>query len=65
MNFIIYDIEATCWRGMPPGLIQETIEIGAVKCNYYGEPLGEFSRFIRPQINPELSLFCRQLTNIE
>jgi len=65
MNFIIYDIEATCWKGRPPGLVQETIEIGAVKCNYYGEPLGEFSRFIKPKINPELSLFCKQLTHIE
>lgn len=64
MNYIIYDIEATCWRGSPPGLIQETIEIGAVKCNYYGEVLGQFSRFIKPKINPELSLFCRQLTHI-
>jgi len=65
MNFIIYDIEATCWRGTPPGLVQETIEIGAVKCNYYGESLGEFSRFIKPVVNPELSLFCKQLTHIE
>ena len=46
-------------------MIQETIEIGAVKCTYYGENLGEFSRFIKPKYNPELSLFCRQLTKIE
>lgn len=65
MEYIIYDIEATCWKGSPPGMVQETIEIGAVKYNYYGDFLGEFSRFIKPQVNPELSLFCRQLTNIE
>lgn len=65
MNYIIFDIEATCWKGSPPSMIQETIEIGALKCSYYGDNLGEFSRFIKPKYNPELSLFCRQLTKID
>lgn len=65
MNFIVYDLEATCWEGRPPKMVQETIEIGAVKVNRYGEVLGQFSRFIRPAINPNLSFFCRKLTSID
>lgn len=64
MNFIIYDLEATCWMGRPPGLEQETIEIGAVLVNGYGEELGSFNKFIKPIINPTLSSFCKELTSI-
>jgi inhibitor of KinA sporulation pathway (predicted exonuclease) len=63
-NFIIYDLEATCWENMPPGYIQETIEIGAFRVNQYGEVRGKFNRFIRPVVHPTLSPFCRQLTTI-
>ncbi len=65
MNFIIYDIEATCWEGRPPSKIQEIIEIGAVRLNRYGEVTGSFNRFVRPVLNPTLSAFCRELTTIE
>ena len=65
MNFIIFDIEATCWKGRPPSLVQEIIEIGAVSINAYGEFQGSFNKFIRPIINPRLSSFCRELTSIE
>ena len=64
MNFIIYDLEATCWDGRPLGEVQETIEIGAVHVNSYGEDLGSFNRFIRPKVNPILSPFCKDLTSI-
>lgn len=64
MNFIIYDLEATCWLGRPPGYVQEVIEIGAVKMNGYGEITDKFCRFIRPVVNPILSSFCRELTSI-
>ncbi len=64
-NFIIFDLEATCWEGRPPSKIQETIEIGAVSVNHYGEVLGTFNKFIRPVLNPSLSMFCRELTTIE
>ncbi len=64
MNFIIYDLEATCWLGRPPGYVQETIEIGALKLNGYGEEIGSFNKFIRPIINPRLSAFCEELTTI-
>lgn len=65
MNFIIYDLEATCWEGTPIAKVQETIEVGAVKVDAYGEILGQFNRFIRPVINPYLSHFCQELTSID
>lgn len=64
MNFIIYDLEATCWRGRPPHGYNEVIEIGAVKVNEYGEVLSDFNKFIRPTVNPILSSFCKKLTSI-
>lgn len=65
MNFIIYDLEATCWRGGPPSKVQEIIEIGAVKVNPYGEIEEVFNRFIKPVLNPYLSTFCQELTTIQ
>lgn len=64
MNFIIYDLEATCWRGRPPHGANEIIEIGALKINRYGEKIGKFSRFVQPTVNPKLSYFCTELTTI-
>lgn len=64
MNFIIYDIEATCWHGQPPGGWQEVIEIGALKVNDYGEVVDEYDVFIKPIVNPILSSFCKSLTHI-
>lgn len=64
MNYIIYDLEATCWENPPPGYVQETIEIGAFRVNHFGEIRGKFNRFIRPVVHPTLSPFCRQLTSI-
>jgi len=65
MNFVIFDLEATCWEGKIPSLIPEIIEIGAVRMNRYGEVLGVFDRFIKPILNPRLSIFCKKLTSIE
>lgn len=65
MKFIIYDLEATCWRGRPPKGIQEIIEIGACKINQYGELTSTFSSFIRPSVNTVLSDFCKYLTSIK
>jgi len=64
VKFIIYDIEATCWEGRPPGMVQETIEIGACELDAYGRYLGSFSRLIKPVMHPQLSHFCRKLTKI-
>lgn len=65
MKFIIYDIEATCWEGRPPGMVQETIEIGACEIDGYGIINGHFSRLIKPVVHPQLSYFCQKLTKIE
>ena len=64
MRYIVYDLEATCWRGRPPHGINEVIEIGAYKINEYGEVLGVFNKFIKPLLNPVLSDFCKTLTSI-
>ncbi|MEO1514309.1 MAG: 3'-5' exonuclease [Bacteroidota bacterium] len=64
MNYIIYDLEATCWEGSPPGLVQEIIEIGAIRINEYAEETGSYNRFVRPILNPYLSPFCKDLTSI-
>ena len=64
MNFIIYDLEATCWRGRPPKGVQEIIEIGAFKINELGEVLSSFNKFVKPWVNPVLSGFCQSLTHI-
>ncbi|NJC25300.1 exonuclease domain-containing protein [Neolewinella antarctica] len=65
MKFIVYDIEATCWEGRPPGMVQETIEIGAVEVDRYGRIGDQFSRLIKPVIHPQMSLFCHKLTQID
>ncbi|MBX2873240.1 MAG: exonuclease domain-containing protein [Saprospiraceae bacterium] len=65
MNFIVYDLEATCWDGNPRTQVQEIIEIGAYKLDPYGDVMDTFSRLVRPVIHPYLSHYCRKLTGIE
>jgi 3'-5' exoribonuclease 1 len=66
MNYIIYDLEATCWDNSEPEEREpEIIEIGAWRVNEFGEVRGKFSRFVRPVLNPTLSNFCMQLTTIQ
>ena len=66
MNYIVVDIEATCWEGAEGKKnVSEVIEIGAVKVNEQLEIVGEFDMFIRPEINPVLSPFCKKLTTIK
>jgi 3'-5' exoribonuclease 1 len=64
-NLIIVDLEATCWERSASHKRQETIEIGAVCLNTKGLQVeSEFSIFIKPIEEPELSDFCTQLTSI-
>lgn len=65
MNFIIYDLEATCWEGKPRMMVQEIIEIGAVRLSPYGEVESTFNCFVKPILHPRLSYFCMNLTTIE
>ncbi len=63
MNYIIVDLEATCWE-KGKGRKSEIIEIGAVCVNEQNQVADEFSQIIRPEINPLLSEFCTKLTSI-
>ncbi len=65
MNYIVYDLEATCWEEKSNNKVQEIIEIGALKVDRFGEVLDSFERFVRPIIHPNLSKFCQQLTTID
>jgi len=63
MQYIIIDLEATCWEN-DRNKTSEIIEIGAVKLNDKLEIIDSFSKFIRPSLNPILSEFCTNLTSI-
>ncbi len=62
-HFIIYDLEATCWRSPKPKQV-EVIEIGAVKVNEHLEIIDEFCAFVKPTLHPKISPFCTKLTSI-
>lgn len=68
--FLIIDLEATCWdRNTPEGQKNENeiIEIGAVLVcvsDIFSFVTHTFSQFVKPTINPILSDFCKNLTNI-
>lgn len=63
MNYIILDLEATCWDQWEKK-DNETIEIGALWINEQQEIISEFQRFIKPIRYPILSDFCKELTSI-
>ena len=65
MNYIILDLEATCWKDRNVNKQNEIIEIGALKIDKNGNYINEFSEFIKPKLNPELSDFCKELTTIK
>ena len=64
MDYIIFDLEATCWEHRVPMDDMEIIEIGAVRLGADLLPRDEFSFFVRPVVNTLLSEFCRNLTSI-
>ena len=64
MRYIIFDLEATCWKDERRPLETETIEIGAVALDQNGAMESEFGCFVRPVVHPQLSGFCRDLTSI-
>lgn len=66
MNYIILDLEATCWRKKPDkSYVNEIIEIGAVKINEQLETVSQFAEFVQPIKHPILSDFCTELTTIQ
>lgn len=65
MDYLVIDIEATCWENGSELDRMEVIEIGAVLVD--GErllPMADFSCFVRPTRQPVLSEFCKDLTGI-
>ena len=64
MNYIVLDLEATCWKNRHTNKPNEIIEIGAVKIDSSGRIVDEFSEFVRPKLHPFLSDFCKELTTI-
>ena len=64
MHYIVFDLEATCWRNRPPSIPQEVIEFGAYKLSADGEALQSFQAFVKPVLHPRLSAFCEELTGI-
>jgi len=64
MYFII-DLEATCWERRNVRDRNEIIEIGIVVCQYDGSVEKTYQSFVKPKVNPILSSFCRNLTNIK
>lgn len=64
MQFIILDLEATCWQGNAMDRRQEIIELAAIRVNRYGEWIDKFQRFVKPIDHPRLSAYCIELTTI-
>jgi inhibitor of KinA sporulation pathway (predicted exonuclease) len=64
MNYIILDLEATCWQGNAMDRRQEVIELAAYHVNGYGEWGEHFSAFVKPVDHPRLSAYCTELTHI-
>ena len=65
MNYIIFDLESTCWKSNPgERRKREIIEIGAVKLDDQFQTVDEFQQFVRPTINRHLTKFCMSLTSI-
>ena len=50
-QFIVYDLEATCWRSRKPRKV-EIIEIGAVKLNENLEIIDDFVSSFGPSFTP-------------
>lgn len=65
MNYVIVDLEATCWETNQTRERMEIIEIGAVFLeSSSSEPVREFAKFVKPIAEPTLSDFCKNLTSI-
>src|ERR1700759_4983036 len=65
MNYVIVDLEATCWENTRNRDRMEIIEIGAVYIeSSRGPVVSEFNSFVRPVVSPTLSDFCKKLTSI-
>lgn len=65
MQYILFDIEATCWDGFHSNPIQEVIELAAIRMDRFGIRQDTFQSLVQPELNPQLSFYCRNLTLID
>ena len=67
INLMVLDLESTSEGERNSGYRREIIEIGAVKCYVSDNWItGEsFESFVKPQINPVLTQFIKNLTTIQ
>jgi inhibitor of KinA sporulation pathway (predicted exonuclease) len=61
---LIIDLEATCEENNKT-FYNEIIEIGCCLTNGEFKPIDIWWSFVKPTINPKLSVFCQKLTSIE
>lgn len=69
---IVWDTEYTSWDGCNENGWDETqnqykeiIQIGAVKLNQNNQIIDWFTRYVQPEINPDLSKYIKDLTGIK
>jgi len=68
LNLIVIDLESTSTGQQEINYQREIIEIGAVKCYVSNNnwEIGEFfESFVKPQVNPVLTEFIKDLTTIQ
>ncbi|MDR3113081.1 MAG: exonuclease domain-containing protein [Endomicrobium sp.] len=68
LNLLVMDLEATSTGQKEPCYRREIIEIGALKCYVCAnawETGDSFDCFVKPQINPKLTKFIKDLTTIK
>ena len=66
MNYVVFDLEATCEdRNIVAEYPNEIIEIGAVMIDERGTEIDRFEMFAKPTLNPILTQFCKDLTTIK
>ncbi|MDR1942393.1 MAG: exonuclease domain-containing protein [Endomicrobium sp.] len=63
-EYIVIDFEATCVFPRDSSFRNEIIEFAAVRCDTQWNIISEFTRFVKPVLNPVLSDFCKKLTTI-
>lgn len=64
MNYILFDLETTCWESDYPVRQREIIEMGALHLGPFGKEVSRFECLIKPEMHPRLSQYCTRLTGI-
>ncbi len=64
MDFLLIDIEATCWDDFRQDQEQEIIELACIVLDRFGQKKGVFTSLVKPNYHPKLSTYCKKLTGI-